>query len=133
MTHNTEQPEFELSDEEAAMVIGAIPLQALPPDTEGEWIIDPHLTCEIIANDTSKPTYLAERIGQTYGDSKEVRAQRAAQIVSDHKAAKSQALLVEALREILTESEFVGEAKAPFTTWIAEKVRAALKAAGVEK
>lgn len=34
----------------------------------------------------------------------------------------------EALRQILVESEFVGEAKAPFSTWVAEKCRAALSA-----
>lgn len=34
--------------------------------------------------------------------------------------------LRQALREILAETEFVGDAKQPFSTWIAEKCRTAL-------
>lgn len=37
--------------------------------------------------------------------------------------------LVEALRDILREAEFVGDAKQPFSTWIAEKCRTALTTA----
>jgi len=36
------------------------------------------------------------------------------------------AAMREKLREILTEAEFVGDAKQPFSTWVAEKCRAAL-------
>lgn len=40
-------------------------------------------------------------------------------------AAENEAL-VTTLNEILKEAEFVGDAKEPFTTWVAEKVRAAI-------
>ena len=49
--------------------------------------------------------------------------QNLAQIVSDHHAVPK---LVEALRAILVEAEFVGDAKQPFSTWVAEKCRTAL-------
>ena len=59
----------------------------------------------------------------------------AAQIVSDHKAAKSQALLVEALREITARAQFAlttpGFIKG--RDELQKAVGAALKAAGVEK
>lgn len=49
----------------------------------------------------------------------------AAQIVADHHAVSR---LVEVLYAILAEAEFVGDAKQPFSTWVAEKCRTALAA-----
>jgi len=50
----------------------------------------------------------------------------AAKIISDHTLAASVPKLVDTLGDILREAEFVADAKAPFSTWVAEKCRAAL-------
>lgn len=42
-----------------------------------EWIIDPHASCEIISPKDGEPSYLATRIAQAYGDTKEERTERA--------------------------------------------------------
>lgn len=46
------------------------------------------------------------------------------------RSVNSHAALVAGLRKILTEAEFVADAKAPFSTWIAGQCRALLRAAG---
>lgn len=56
------------------------------------------------------------------------REEDAREIIHNHQLAALVPGLVEALRDILREAEFVGDAKQPFSTWIAEKCRTALTA-----
>lgn len=58
----------------------------------GGWAVDPYSSCEVVELDYAPP-HLADRIAQTYGNSKEQRAQRAAQIVTEHN--QHQALVAE--------------------------------------
>jgi hypothetical protein len=89
------------------------------PDTEGEWSYTVVTGRHKIHNAQGQQVATA--------DSEE----SAAQIVADHKAAKSQALLVEAWRgvAIMLNTELKSFECEPW----AQKVRAALKAAGVNE
>jgi hypothetical protein len=96
------------------------------PDTEGEWRVDPESIhgWRVIDGATERRI-----VGEVYFE------EDARQIAADHKAAKSQVLLVEALREIIERAQFA------LTTpgfirgrdELQKAVDAALKAAGVEK
>jgi hypothetical protein len=66
---------------------GASPAPQPEVDAGERWRIDPYASCDIIIDDPGKPTYEAARVAQAFGDSKELRAQRAAQIVRDHRLA----------------------------------------------
>lgn len=100
--------------------------EQLTPDTEEEWRVVPYSDemVEIVADKEVHIAFCAKSYaGRQY----------AAQIVADHKAAKSQALLVEALRE----SKSLLESSNELARVIAEPkvlglIDAALKAAGVE-
>jgi hypothetical protein len=93
------------------------------PDTEGEWRVEAMPTHGWRVVDATGQEIVAD----VY------REEDAAQIISDHKAAKSQALLVEALRDITARAQFA------LTTpgfirgrdELQKAVDAALKAAGV--
>ena len=120
---------YELDDIEKRVLLGAGGVMTHNTeqltDTEGEWIVDPEPVhgWRVIDNTTGRKI-----VGNIYF---EEDAQR---IVADHKAAKSQALLVEALSdlgeyaaalEMMLDKQSEGE---PLT-----RAHAALKAAGVEK
>jgi hypothetical protein len=99
-----------------------IPNTAQPiPDTEGEWRAesDEHGNHDLYNSDWQ---FVARARS----------AEIAAQIISDHKAAKSQALLVEAAGAALSLLRNIGTGKWANTP-AGDKLRAALKAAGVEK
>lgn len=111
MTHNTAQP---------------------IPDTEGEW-----RTVETI-NRSSIVDEFGELVAIGCGKSVRQRREHATQIVADHKAAKSQALLVEALRALKERAEFslstpgMVRGRDALKNAI-EAASAALKAAGVNE
>jgi len=90
----------------------------IAPDAEGEWCV--HNRRDVV---TSDDRYVAFATSDKH----------AAQIVSDHKAAKSQALLVEALQDLLACSRCQNGCAPDDMTCATNKADAALKAAGVEK
>jgi hypothetical protein len=90
------------------------------PDTEGEWRVSTYDESVILATGDAR---VIARCGSPA---------IAAQIVSDHKAARSQALLVEAAGAALSLLRNIGTGKWANTP-AGDKLRAALKAAGVEK
>jgi hypothetical protein len=94
------------------------------PDTEGEWRVEAMPTHGWRVVDATGQEIVAD----VY------REEDAAQIVADHKAAKSQALLVEALREskslLTSQDELARVIAEPKVLGV---IRAALKAAGVEE
>lgn len=94
----------------------------LTPDTEEEWRVVPMDIHGWAIFDKDN----AEIVSNVYSE------EIAAQIVADHKAAKSQALLVEALKfsaRVIIHSNPAGGVYAP----VLQRIRAALKAAGVEE
>lgn len=73
----------------------------------------------------------AEEVLQHFGTSgKEVTNQFIERLMRENLELRAKSAGVEALettmRAMLAEAEFVGDAKAPFSTWVAEKCRAAL-------
>jgi hypothetical protein len=108
------------------------------PDTEGEWrfldngygLLMILMGDEVIAQFESKdPRYFSDR---GPGETLKIRQMQFAQIVSDHNAARSQALLVEAAGAALSLLRNIGTGKWANTP-AGDKLRAALKAAGVEE
>ena len=63
------------------------------------WRVDPNAACDIIEDDPSQPTYMAIRIGQVFGDTREERAKRAELIIT---AVNSHDALVAALKSVST-------------------------------
>jgi hypothetical protein len=88
------------------------------PDTEGEW------------RQAVSPRWIFDSANRHVATAD--TPERAAQIISDHKAAKSQALLVEAAGAALSLLRNIGTGKWANTP-AGDKLRAALKAAGVNE
>jgi hypothetical protein len=90
------------------------------PDTEGEWRISTYDESVVLASGDAR---VVARCGSTA---------IAARMLREHEAAKSQALLVEAAGAALSLLRNIGTGKWANTP-AGDKLRAALKAAGVEE
>jgi len=111
--------EFDWSDDAAYALMAIERLSETQPAPEtGEWRLFEHYRSA-----RGERTRILDSAGIVVVETQ--TEAEANQIIADHAAVPR---LVEALSELLNEAEFVGEAKQPFSTWVAEKCRAALTA-----